>query len=407
MGLTTIAQALSGSYRVTFPGLGIEDGIEINRVVFRLGSVEIYWYGLLIALAVLLAMFLSVRHAPQFNLKGDDVLDFYLWTIPMGIVGARIFYVVFAWDEFSHNILSVFDTRNGGLAFYGGIILGAITLFTVAKIKKIAFPRVAHFFIPYVPLGQAIGRWGNFFNQEAFGTNTTLPWGMYSNGTRNYLSSLNDANLDPNLPVHPTFFYEFLGNMLIFFFLLRVRKRTKDGFEPLAWYLILYGTLRFFVENIRTDSLYIGDTNIRVSAVISALMVIAGIAYLIYINSGTKRSLRRAEMAALLTAEPLDTNATVTADQLVGEDATELNSHAVQAEGTIGSGIDDAVDSTVVAESLRETGATTNAEQFDMDQVIREAREAAARALEESELAAMPDEGQALEGDDHQNQDEK
>lgn len=389
MGFTNLAQALTGTYRVTFPGLGIDDGIEISRVVFRIGTVEIYWYGLLIALAVLLAMFLSVRHAPQFNLNGDDVLDFYLWTIPMGIIGARIYYVIFAWDEFSHNLLSVFDTRNGGLAFYGGIIGGAITVFVVANIKKISFPRVAHFFIPYVPLGQAIGRWGNFFNQEAFGTNTTLPWGMYSNGTRNYLSSLNDMNLDPNMPVHPTFLYEFIGNMLIFFFLLRVRKRTKDGFEPLAWYLILYGTLRFFVERIRTDSLFIGNTNIRISVVVSALMVICGIAYLIYMNSGTKRSLRRAEMAALLTAEPLETDHAAQAASDFDQETDEVQADA----DTLGDDVEQSED---------DTDGSVNAKEFDMDQVIREAREAAARALEDSDLVETADEysDEYLDGDD-------
>lgn len=381
MGFTNLALALSGNYRVTFPGLGIDDGIEISRVVIRIGSVEIYWYGLLIASAVLLAMFLSVRHAPQFNLNGDDVLDFYLWTIPVGIIGARIYYVIFAWDEFSHNFWSIFDTRNGGLAFYGGIITGALTVFIVGKIKKISFPRVAHFFIPYVPLGQAIGRWGNFFNQEAFGTNTTLPWGMYSNGTRNYLLALNDPSLDPNMPVHPTFFYEFLGNMIIFFFLLRVRKRTKDGFEPLAWYLILYGTLRFFVERIRTDSLYIGDSGIRVSAALSAVMVVAGIAYLIYINSGSKRSQRRVEMAAMLTAEPLETHDTESVrsshevdtdevkilDDVATEVAEQIDGERLDA-GSLDGELVDTADDAIVSD-------------LDMDRVIREAREAAARAL--------------------------
>lgn len=376
MPLSNVLMSLS-SYRVTFPGLGIDDGLEISRIAFRLGSIEIYWYGLLIALGVLLAMFLSVRHAPQFNLKSDDVLDFYLWTIPMGIIGARIYYIVFAWDEFSHNIWSVFDTRNGGLAFYGGIITGALTVYIVARIKKITFPQVAHFFIPYVPLGQAIGRWGNFFNQEAFGTNTNLPWGMYSNGTRNYLSSLADPALDPNSPVHPTFLYEFVGNLIIYFILIAIRKRTKDGFKPLAAYLVLYGTLRFFVERIRTDSLYIGNTDIRVSALLSAVMVIAGLAYWIFSRSDSKRSIRRQEMAALLSADPEASSQSDEVGMNLASDQNVLDENEAS--------LDDAVEADEDLEDLP-------VEELDMDRLIREAREAAAKAL-----ASANDDGDAID----------
>lgn len=379
MSLLNLSQVLSANYRVTFPGLGITDGIDISRVAFRLGSIEVYWYGLLIAAAVLLAMFLSVRHAKQFDLKSDDILDFYLFTIPIGIIGARIYYVIFAWDEFSHNILSVFDTRNGGLAFYGGIITGILTVFLIAKYKKIPFQKAAHFLIPYVPLGQAIGRWGNFFNQEAFGINTTLPWGMYSNGTRNYLSSLNDASVDPNLPVHPTFLYEFVGNLIIYFILIAVRKRTKAGYQPLAWYLILYGTLRFFVERIRTDSLYIGATDIRVSALLSALMVIVGVAYLLSLRFGKSRTSRRSEMAAMLNAEPSDSS-----DTGVSADVTDEESPTTAANAG-----EEAKDpSSADAEPIGETDdiAEASEETFDMDRLIQDARVAAARALENEQI---------------------
>lgn len=374
MPTLNLVQILTGTYRVTFPGLGIEDGLEISRVAFRLGSIEIYWYGLLIALGVLLAMFLAVRHAPKFNLKPDDILDFFLWTIPVGIAGARLYYVIFAWDEFAGNFWSIFDTRNGGLAFYGGVITGAVCMLVVGRIKKIKFAQVAHFFVPYVALAQAIGRWGNFFNQEAFGNNTTLPWGMYSNGTRNYLNSLNNPALDPNLPVHPTFLYEFLGNLIIYFLLISVRKKTKEPYEPLAWYLVLYGTLRFFVERIRTDSLYIGTTDIRVSALLSLLMVVAGVAYLVYTRVGSNRLARRAEMAALLTTTTSDRVSDP--DQLHGEDdltvgESETITHS--ADSTNGE-----------TEIVDEDEPVT--EELDMDSLIREAREAAARALAEEQL---------------------
>ena len=386
MSITNLSQMILGTYRVSFPGLGIEDGIEISRVAFRLGSIEIYWYGLMIALGVLLAMYLSVRHAPQFNLKPDDVLDYFLWTIPVGIVGARIYYVVFAWDEFSHNIWSVFDTRNGGLAFYGGIITGALSLFVIGKVKKIEFKRAAHFFIPYVALGQAIGRWGNFFNQEAFGTNTSMPWGMYSNGTRNYLASLNDPSVDPNLPVHTTLFYEFIGNLVIYFTVIKVRKKTKEAYEPLAWYLVLYGTLRFFVERIRTDSLYIGNTGIRVSALLSFLMVVAGVAYLLYIHLSSKRTERRAKMAALLTASP-----EAAADRGDSDAASSMSSADLDAKTDTEDETDQAHKQTrpMDEDEYDHSEETLDDEDkpLDMERVIREARVAADRALSENKDA--------------------
>jgi phosphatidylglycerol:prolipoprotein diacylglycerol transferase len=195
---------------------------------------------------------------------------------------------------------------------------------------------------------------------------------MYSNGTRNYLAALNNPAFDPNLPVHPTFLYEFIGNLIIYFFLINVRKKTKEAYEPLAWYLVLYGTLRFFVENIRTDSLYIGDTDIRVSALLSALMVIAGVAYLIYTRFSSNRLVRRAEMAALLTATPENTDTETVAANVAGTD--EVDHYESEAE-TEAETVDVEAD---VNEALP---VNEDNEDADMDRLIREAREAATRAL--------------------------
>src|SRR5690606_1061819 len=128
--------AATSDFIVDFPGLGIE-GIEIDRTAFRIGSLEIYWYGLLIAAAVLLTMFLALRNSEKFGIKQDDILDIFLVTIPLAIIGARLYYVAFAWDEFADNLLTIFDTRQGGLAFYGGVILGFIGILVTARIKKI------------------------------------------------------------------------------------------------------------------------------------------------------------------------------------------------------------------------------------------------------------------------------
>ena len=178
-------------FHVSFPGLGIYD-LQVNRIAFsfEIGGTEIniYWYGILIAIAFLIGIILAVRQAPQFGLKGDDVIDILLWVIILSLVGARLYYVIFSWEDFSGNLLKIFQTRDGGLAFYGGVIGGVLGVFIGSKLKKINLMYLLDFFAVYLPLGQAIGRWGNFFNQEAFGTNTMLPWGMFSEGTYQHLA---------------------------------------------------------------------------------------------------------------------------------------------------------------------------------------------------------------------------
>lgn len=280
------------SFHVSFPGLGIEN-LEISRRAFSFfGLFDVYWYGIIIALAVLLTLSLSTRQAKHFGLSQDDVLDTFLWMLPIGFLCARLYYVAFSWEQYAGHFWSIFDTRRGGLAFYGGVIGGVLTFLVMCRKKKRRLANWLDFFVVYLPLGQAIGRWGNFFNQEAFGTNTTLPWGMISEGTRDYLSHLLQSGadltrvgeIDPMAPVHPTFFYEFLGNLLIFALLLYVRKRTKYDYETLSWYLLLYGALRFFVESIRTDALYIGSSPLRVSMLLSLVMFLAGLGYLLLVQ---------------------------------------------------------------------------------------------------------------------------
>jgi len=150
-----------------------------------------------------------------------------------------------------------------------------LAVFIMIRIRKFNTANVLDFLIVYVPLGQAIGRWGNFFNQEAFGTNTNLPWGMISDATSAYLKVYNPT-LNPDVPVHPTFLYESIATILIFVVLLFVRKKSKLPFSTVATYFILYGVVRFFIEGLRTDSLYIGDTGLRTSQVFSAVLVVVG-----------------------------------------------------------------------------------------------------------------------------------
>lgn len=259
---------------VSFPGLGIND-LPISRIAFQIGSFPIYWYGICIILAFGICVGLAMKQAKKFSLNSDHVIDFCLVIIPAAIIGARLYYVAFSWKSFAADPIKIFDVRSGGLAVLGGVLLSFVAVLITGKIKKLNTANIFDFLIVYLPLGQAIGRWGNFFNQEAFGTNTNLPWGMISESTSSYLK-IYAPTLNPDLPVHPTFFYEFLATLLIFVILIFVRKRSKLPYATVAVYCILYGIARFFIEGLRTDSLYIADTGLRSSQVLSAVLVVVG-----------------------------------------------------------------------------------------------------------------------------------
>lgn len=279
---------------VSFPGLGIND-LPISRVAFTVGSFPIYWYGICIILAFGACVGLAMWQARKHSFTSDDVIDISLVIIPTAIIGARLYYVAFSWKDFASNPLAIFDIRSGGLAVLGGVLFAILGTYILAKVKKQNISALFDFLIVYIPLGQAIGRWGNFFNQEAFGTNTNLPWGMISDETAAFLSA-NCPGLDPTKPVHPTFLYESLATLLIFIILLVVRKRSKMQYTTVAMYFILYGIARFFIEGLRTDSLYIGNTGLRTSQVVSAVLVIAGF---IMIAVSRYKSLKRVTVTAV------------------------------------------------------------------------------------------------------------
>ena len=284
---------MNADFLVSFPGLGIRD-LPVSRVAFEIFGYAVYWYGLLIALAIIVCLSLSAKQASDYKLKSDDILDTFILIIPMMIIFARLYYVIFAWEYYSDNWRRIIDINHGGLAFYGGVIGGMLAIIIIAAVKKIEIGYLLDYLATYVPLGQAIGRWGNFFNQEAFGTNTRMPWGMYSNQTAAYLARI--GGHEPASPVHPTFFYEFVGNLIIFMILLRIRKKNVIPFRITLYYFLMYGFLRFFVEWIRTDPLYIAGTEIRVSMLLSAIMVVGSLILLAVLS---KRR-QRLEMAAAL-----------------------------------------------------------------------------------------------------------
>jgi phosphatidylglycerol---prolipoprotein diacylglyceryl transferase len=264
--------------RVEFPGLG---GlvIPINRVAFSVFGFSVYWYGLIISFAFLLGTVLGIRHCNKYQIKKDDFLDLLMVAIPTAIVFARLYYVVFAWEDFRGNLLSIFNLRTGGLAIYGGVIGAVLGALIFTKVKKIKTLQMFDFAVVYLPLGQAIGRWGNFVNQEAFGVNTTLPWGMRSETTIMELTrlqrmgvSISSWDINPLLPVHPTFLYEFLWNSVVFVSLLLLRSKKKFEGEVFYMYMALYGLGRFLIEGLRTDSLMLGG--FRVSQILALMFFV-------------------------------------------------------------------------------------------------------------------------------------
>src|SRR5574344_1327135 len=288
---------------VSFPGLGIT--VNIDQVAFSIFGIEVYWYGLLISLGMVLCVVLGMLHSNKTKFSSDLVFDVILVSLPCAIVGARLYYVLSEWEMYSGDLIKIFDTRSGGLAVYGGVLGAFIGTLIMCKIRKIPFSAVVDFCVVYIPLGQAIGRWGNFFNQECFGTTTTLPWGMKSSEVESYLR-LYFPDLDSTMAVHPTFFYEFLATITIFFILLYVRKYSKHAFESMAVYMILYGVARFFIEGLRTDSLYIGDTGIRTSQLFSAVLVVSGVIYLVV---AYKKNIKRVYISEeLMNKTFLDSN---------------------------------------------------------------------------------------------------
>lgn len=237
-----------------------------DPVAFTIFGAEIRWYGILIAIAFMIGIFLAYKRAPKFGIKGDTVLDFALWLMPMSIIGARLYYVIFSWDQYAGDPMSILAIRSGGLAIHGGIIAGVLTAIIFCKVRKVSFLDMCDLIFPEVALGQAIGRWGNFFNSEAHGGPTDLPWAIEVDGEM----------------VHPTFLYESIWCLLIFVFLIWMSDRRKFKGQIVCLYGMLYSVERFLVEGLRTDSLMIGP--LRQAQVISAVIFAASLAGYFYLS---------------------------------------------------------------------------------------------------------------------------
>lgn len=272
---------------VQFPALGLE--FTLNRVAFSLGGLDVYWYGIILALGLLAGMAFAFCYAVDFGIDSDRLVDVVVIGTVCGVVCARIYYVAFA--PFRYNSLwEMIDLRDGGIAIYGAVI-GAFLFGGLACLWR-KIPLLPTFDIVAIGFlaGQGIGRWGNFMNQEAFGTNTTLPWGMISESTQNYLTNWQAAlaaegvTVDPSLPVHPTFLYESIWCLIGFVLLWRyVKKRRFDG-EITLLYVVWYGVERFVVEGLRTDSLMLPGIGLRVSQVLALVSVAAALIALVVLR---------------------------------------------------------------------------------------------------------------------------
>ena len=272
---------------VQFPALGLE--FTLNRVAFSLGGLDVYWYGIILALGLLAGMAFAFHYAVDFGIDSDRLVDVMVIGTVCGVACARIYYVAFA--PFKYNSLwEMIDLRDGGIAIYGAVI-GAFLFGGLACLWR-KIPLLPTFDIVAISFlaGQGIGRWGNFMNQEAFGTNTTLPWGMISESTKNYLTNWQAAlaaegvTVDPSLPVHPTFLYESIWCLLGFVLLWRyVKKRRFDG-EIALLYVVWYGAERFVVEGLRTDSLMLPGIGLRVSQVLALVSVAAALIALVVLR---------------------------------------------------------------------------------------------------------------------------
>lgn len=249
-------------HTIGFPNLGLE--FTLNRVACTVLGKDIYWYGIIICAGFILAALYVSSRTKEFGITSDNLMDCLIICVPLGIICARIYYVVFEWSYYAEHPGEIIAIWKGGIAIYGGIIGTLIGLFVYSRVKKLSFASLCDLAAFGLLIGQCIGRWGNFVNGEAHGGPTTLPWGM---------------TIDGGSMVHPTFFYESLWNLIGFILLHFYSKKRKFKGEMALLYVAWYGAGRAWIEGLRTDSLYIGP--VRVSQLLAAISCIAAIAVLV------------------------------------------------------------------------------------------------------------------------------
>lgn len=272
---------------IRFPHLGIYLP-NVGKTILVFGF-DIAYYGITIAIAMIVGISIALHEAKRTGQNQDTYLDLLMLTMLTSVVGARIYYVIFSWDNYKDNLGEILNIRNGGLAIYGGIIAGAITVFIYSKITKMKFLQIADTVCMGLAAGQIIGRWGNFFNREAFGeyTNNLLAMQLPVSAVReneitsamwNHVVTIGGVEY---IQVHPTFLYEGLWSFMVLLFLFWFRKRKKFEGELFFCYLAGYGAGRFWIESLRTDQLLLPGIHVPVSQMLSAVLVVVSLSVII------------------------------------------------------------------------------------------------------------------------------
>lgn len=320
---------------ISFPNLGWKFSLSDTLVQFSLFGQEftIKWYGVLIAVGFLLATIYALSRAKDFDLDPDRMIDVVLVSTIFAFIGARLYYVFFSSEhraEYLADPITILYIWKGGLGIYGGIITAFLTGIWMCRLRKVntwaMFDMASLGFL----IGQSVGRWGNFFNQEAFGGNTDLPWGMSGSKIASGLSTVTDY--DPSLPVHPTFLYESLW-CLLGFVLLHILSKKAYRFkgELFAGYLVWYGAGRFAIESLRTDSLYFGT--MKVSQLVAVLAIIGGIVIFLLRYSASRETARDLFASeSLVATEETDGTAELVGEEVPAEPDGETAADSEPAE---------------------------------------------------------------------------
>ncbi len=323
---------------------GLDRGFSVPSTLAEFSifgmDISIKFYGAIIAFGFALAVLFGGRMAYKWKMSLDKMVDVLIYGTFAAIIGARLYYVFSKWDYYGAHPSEIIQIWNGGLAIYGGLIAGIIAAFVVCKVRKLNFFNLLDIATMSFLIGQGIGRWGNYTNQEAFGVNTDLPWGMWSEKvaadiTRNQaLYAEKGFSVDPNLPVHPTFLYESIWCILGFFVLYFICKKARKFSGQIALcYGIWYGLERTVVEGLRTDSLYIAGTTIRVSQALSAALVIVCAALLVVLLIKYTKNPKPIEGIDYFVEEKKAEAVTEEKEETVSEEKTEKEIKESESDG--------------------------------------------------------------------------
>lgn len=254
---------------------------KLDPVFIEIGGFPIYWYGVIIAVGAFLGLFIATRESDRLGLQKDLMVDLVVFALPIAILSARAYYVIFEWDRYANGPWwKVFAIWEGGIAIHGALIGAVITAIVFCRVKKVSFWLIADIAAPALILGQAIGRWGNFMNQEAYGgpiSETT-----YNNFHQYLPNFIMDNMCIEGVMHHPTFLYESMWNILVFVFLLVLRRYNPLRGEVFLSYVLTYSIGRFFIEGLRMDSLYVLNTPLRTAQILSIILIIGAIGLIIF-----------------------------------------------------------------------------------------------------------------------------